>query len=104
MSEPRRVVIVGHGMVGHRVLELLAEHTEYALTVLAEEPQAAYDRVHLSALFSGSSASELSLVPPHFMASWGIELRLNERAVAIDRQARTVTTASGLVCTSSPIP
>ena len=97
MSEPRRVVIVGHGMVGHRVLELLAEHTEYALTVLAEEPQAAYDRVHLSALFSGSSASELSLVPPHFMASWGIELRLNERAVAIDRQARTVTTASGLV-------
>ena len=97
MSEPRRAVIVGHGMVGHRVLELLAEHTEYALTVLAEEPQAAYDRVHLSALFSGSDASELSLVPPHFMASWGIELHLNERAVAIDRQARTVTTASGLV-------
>jgi nitrite reductase (NADH) large subunit len=97
MKQAHRVVIVGHGMVGHRVLELLAEHTEYALTVLAEEPQAAYDRVHLSALFSGSSASELSLVPPHFMASWGIELHLNERAVAIDRLARTVTTASGLV-------
>ncbi|MFE0461557.1 nitrite reductase large subunit NirB [Kitasatospora sp. NPDC058965] len=95
------LVLVGHGMVGQRFLEALFEQpaTEQAhrwrVTVLAEEPRPAYDRVHLTSWFSGTSAEELSLCSPEFVAEHGIDLRLGEPAVAIDRAARTVTTASG---------
>ena len=63
-----KIVLIGHGMVGHKFLESLAETgmTGVEVTVLCEEPRPAYDRVHLSAFFSGTSADELSLVEPGF--------------------------------------
>ena len=44
------VVVIGHGMVGHKLLECLVDEARSALhiTVLCEEPRPAYDRVHLS--------------------------------------------------------
>ncbi|MFF7022274.1 nitrite reductase large subunit [Streptomyces klenkii] len=101
MTAARRLVLVGHGMVGQRFLEALFEQapagpaTEWQVTVLAEEPRPAYDRVHLTSWFSGTSAEELSLCPDGFLEKYGIELRLGDRATAVDRAARTVTTASG---------
>ncbi|MFG2178242.1 nitrite reductase large subunit NirB [Streptomyces abikoensis] len=96
---PHRLVLVGHGMVGQRFLEALHERTgtagRFAVTVLAEEPRPAYDRVHLTSAFSGTTAEELSLCPPDFLTTHGIDLRLGDPAVAVDRPARTVTTASG---------
>jgi NAD(P)H-nitrite reductase large subunit len=83
-------------MVGHRFLESLPTDSPFDVTVLGEEPRAAYDRVQLSAFFSGKTADDLSLVSPGFFAKTGIALKLNERAVAIDRAARTVRTSSGL--------
>ena len=49
------VVVIGHGMVGHKLLECLLDDASAALhvTVLCEEPRPAYDRVHLSEFFSG---------------------------------------------------
>lgn len=94
------LVLVGHGMVGQRFLEALVEQPgagSFRVTVLAEEPRPAYDRVHLTSWFSGSSAEELSLTPPGFLAEHGIDLRLGDPAAAIDRAQRTVTTASGQV-------
>ncbi|MFF8730474.1 nitrite reductase large subunit NirB [Streptomyces sp. NPDC015171] len=94
------LVLVGHGMVGQRFLEALTGLPGAAgrrITVLAEEPRPAYDRVHLTSWFSGTDAEGLSLTPPGFLADHGIDLRLAEPAVAIDRAARTVTTASGQV-------
>jgi nitrite reductase (NADH) large subunit len=91
------IVIVGHGMVGQKFLECLAE-TDLAqarVTVLCEEPRAAYDRVHLSEFFAGKSAQDLSLVPPGFFERTGFQLRLAARAATINREARTVTTAEG---------
>ncbi|MET8743651.1 nitrite reductase large subunit NirB [Streptomyces sp. NPDC004728] len=67
----------------------------WRVTVLAEEPRPAYDRVHLTSWFSGISAEELSLCPPGFTERHGIDLRLADPATAIDREARTVTTRSG---------
>ncbi|MGW2595946.1 FAD-dependent oxidoreductase [Streptomyces klenkii] len=101
MTAARRLVLVGHGMVGQRFLEALFEQapagpaTEWQVTVLAEEPRPAYDRVHLTSWFSGTSAEELSLCPDGFLEKYGIELHLGDRATAVDRAARTVTTASG---------
>ncbi|MGJ7546443.1 nitrite reductase large subunit NirB [Variovorax sp. LT1R16] len=94
-----KIAVIGHGMVGHKFLEQLhalgLEDTE--VTVLCEEPRAAYDRVHLSEFFAGKSADDLSLVEPGFFAQSGFNLRLAARAVAIERRDRTLTTADGEV-------
>ncbi len=93
-----KLIIVGHGMVGHKFLECLAEAGTQNLevTVLCEEPRPAYDRVHLSEFFAGKSAEDLSLVPAGFFEqNNNMLLRLNARAVSIDRAARTVTVSTG---------
>ena len=94
-----KIVVVGHGMVGHKFLESLAEQglSGAEVTVLCEEPRAAYDRVHLSEFFSGKTADDLSLVEPGFFERTGYSLRLAARAVAIERRNKTVTTADGEV-------
>jgi nitrite reductase (NADH) large subunit len=94
----RRLLVIGNGMVGQRLLEKLAASAhDYSITVLCEEPRPAYDRVGLSGFFNGKSAADLSLVPEGFFEQCGIALHLNERADAIDRAARRVTTSSGKV-------
>jgi len=93
------IILIGHGMVGHKFLESLAETglRDVQVTVLCEEPRPAYDRVHLSEFFSGKTADDLSLVPAGFFERTGFQLRLGARAVKIERRDRTVTTAGGEV-------
>ncbi len=93
------ILIVGHGMVGHKFLESLADTNlpDVQVTVLCEEPRAAYDRVHLSEFFAGKSADDLSLVEAGFFERTGFGVRLAARAASIDRAAHTVTTAEGAV-------
>ena len=94
-----KIVVVGHGMVGHKFLESLAESglRNAEVTVLCEEPRPAYDRVHLSEYFAGKTAEDLSVVEAGFFERTGFKLRLAARAVAIERRDRTVTTADGEV-------
>ncbi|QBR03313.1 nitrite reductase large subunit [Paraburkholderia pallida] len=98
------VVVMGHGMVGHKFLEcVLADAAQSALnvrvTVLCEEPRPAYDRVHLSEFFAGKSAEDLSLVSEGFFERDDVRQRvrlvLNAKAVSIDRVARTVSVSNG---------
>ncbi|ORT61886.1 nitrite reductase large subunit NirB [Streptomyces sp. CB03238] len=94
------IVLVGHGMVGQRFLEALAERgvTERArIVVLCEEPRPAYDRVRLTSYFDGRTPDDLSMVEDGFMARHGIELHLDDPAETIDREARTVTSRAGRV-------
>ena len=94
------IVLIGHGMVGQKFLESLAEGAAAAdvkVTVLCEEPRPAYDRVHLSEFFSGKSAEDLSLVPQGFFDKTGFQLRLAAKAIVIERRDRTVTLADGEV-------
>ncbi|WP_030763001.1 nitrite reductase large subunit NirB [Streptomyces griseus] len=94
------IVLVGHGMVGQRFLEALADRgvTERArIVVLCEEPRPAYDRVQLTSYFSGRTPDDLSMVEDGFMERHGIELHTDEPVVAVDRAARTVTARSGRV-------
>jgi len=97
MTKPT-LVVVGHGMVGHHFLEDCVNrnlHQHYQIVVFGEEMHAAYDRVHLSAYFDDRNADSLSLVQGDFFAENGIELRLSQQIVDIDREARVVRTASG---------
>ncbi|HDS3502216.1 TPA: nitrite reductase small subunit NirD [Enterobacter cloacae] len=97
MTKPT-LVVVGHGMVGHHFLEDCVNrnlHQQYQIVVFGEERYAAYDRVHLSEYFGGRSAESLSLVKGDFFARHGIELRLSQQIIAIDRDTHVVRTASG---------
>ncbi|PSK64359.1 Nitrite reductase [Micromonospora sp. MH33] len=89
-----RLVVVGNGMVGQRFVEALRardQERRWQVTVLGEERRPAYDRVRLSAFFDGVSAEELNLHTPDD----GVELRLGEPALTVDRARRVVTTPSG---------
>ena len=90
-----RLVVVGNGMVGQRLLESLPSGTDISVTLIAEEPRAAYDRVQLSAFFSGKTAADLSLVAADFFARGNMTTHFSERAESIDREARRVRTSNG---------
>lgn len=93
----RRVVVIGNGMAGHRFcLEWarLAQGGD-SLTVLAEEPVPAYDRIHLTDSLKGGDPRSLELSPPTWYQENGMVLRLDDGVTAIDRDRRQVTTRSG---------
>jgi nitrite reductase (NADH) large subunit len=92
------VVIVGNGMVGHKVIELLGARDaarDLEITVFCEEPRLAYDRVHLTSYFEGKTPEELSLVGPEGYVGPGVVAHARERVATVDRAAHTVTSASG---------
>ena len=79
-----KLVMIGHGMVGHKFIESVLEHAgdEVEITILAEEPRLAYDRVHLTEYFTGKSAKDLTLCRSDFADAYGIDLRLGTKANA----------------------
>ncbi len=97
-ARPERIVVVGNGMVGHRLCERLVEcglHETMEIVVYGEEPRPAYDRVHLSEYFSGRGAEELALTSTGWYRDHGIELRLNQAITSIDRDRCEVVTEGG---------
>ncbi|MBF7687319.1 nitrite reductase large subunit NirB [Acinetobacter rathckeae] len=89
-----KILMIGYGMVGHKFVETLLEKADdtLELTILAEEPYLAYNRVHLSEYFAGKTLKDLSLVRADFADAYGIDLRLDTKAMAIDCLSKTVTT------------
>lgn len=98
MNSRKTLVVAGHGMVGHRLVEQAVARgltDDWDVVVHAEEDLPAYDRVGLSSLFTGRSAQDLSLVADGFFDHRALDLRLGDPVVAVDAGARTVTAASG---------
>src|SRR5215472_13185203 len=94
------LIVAGNGMVGQRFVEALRDRDvqrRWRVTVLAEEPRGAYDRVNLSSYFDGTDAADLDLVPEGCYGSGGYELHLGEPVATVDRAARTVTTSRGRI-------
>src|SRR4029079_14284383 len=92
------VVVVGNGMVGQRFLQRLAERgltRRLRVTPFGEEPRPAYDRVKLSSWFDHRDADALSMVEPGFYDESGIDVRIGDEVVAIDRVRQVVSPASG---------
>ena len=91
-----RVVVVGGGMAAVRLAEHLAGDDRFAVTVLADEPHAPYNRILLSAVLEGThSAAALTLRSEAWFAANGIDLRLGARVLEIDRQASAVVLVDG---------
>jgi nitrite reductase (NADH) large subunit len=79
----RTVVVAGHGMVGHRLVEALIGRDlqrQWRIVVLAEETRPAYDRVALSSYVDSWDAEALTL--PAVLDD-RVELRLGDPCVRI---------------------
>ncbi len=96
MSEP--LVIIGNGMAAARLCEELSKRAlgRYAVAVIGAEPQLAYNRVLLSSVLSGETASDdIALRPARWWRDRGVTLQYGCAASAIDPVAHTVTLADG---------
>jgi len=98
MALKQKLLVVGNGMVGHRLLEFLMESgrsSDFEVTVFCEEPRLAYDRVGLSKFFEGKGAEDLALATMDEYQEAGFHVRIGERCVDIDRSARLAESSNG---------
>ncbi|MFD6106061.1 NAD(P)/FAD-dependent oxidoreductase, partial [Nocardia salmonicida] len=97
-STRKTVVVVGHGMVGHRFVEALRSRDEagqWQVIILSEEKLPAYDRVGLSYYVGNWNADDLALPGNMYDGDELVDLRLGQRGEAIDLEAKTVTSTTG---------
>ncbi|WP_424184423.1 nitrite reductase large subunit NirB [Actinokineospora sp. G85] len=96
----RTLVVVGNGMVGHRLVQALRDRDTaggWRVVQFAEEARPAYDRVALTSYVDGWDPLSLRLDGAEFDGDDAVELVLGDPVATVDRAARTVTTASGRV-------
>ena len=99
-EEKQKVVVIGNGMVGHQFIEyILASDNadDYEITTFSDEPRLAYDRVHLSTYFSGSTAADLALTEQEHYRNKGVSFILGDKVVDINKSEKSITTQSGRV-------
>ncbi|MGI4976409.1 MAG: FAD-dependent oxidoreductase [Janthinobacterium lividum] len=97
----RRLVVAGNGMAGARAIEeVLSRGGDelFDITVFGAEPYGNYNRILLSNVLSGKDdAAGIFINPLEWYEENAITLHAGVRAAAIDRAARTVTGANGVV-------
>src|SRR6201987_2799784 len=85
MSEP--LVIIGNGMAAARLVDELAKASlgRYAIAVVGEEPRLSYNRLLLSSVRAGETAShDIELKPANWWRDRGVTLKYGCRATEID--------------------
>ncbi|MDY6998946.1 MAG: nitrite reductase large subunit NirB [Actinomycetota bacterium] len=98
MAATSHVVVVGHGMVGHRFVEALRSRDaegRWRITVLAEERDAAYDRVGLTGYTEHWDRARLALPGNDYSGDPLVDVRLGARVAGLDPDAKVVTTDDG---------
>ncbi|MGH8229509.1 MAG: nitrite reductase small subunit NirD [Steroidobacteraceae bacterium] len=94
----RRLVVIGNGMAGMRMVEELLSLAPdaYEITVLGAEPRVNYNRILLSPVLAGEKrADEIILHPAEWYARHRVTLHTGDPVVAIDRRRRLVRTRGG---------
>ncbi|WP_085111176.1 nitrite reductase large subunit NirB [Mycolicibacillus trivialis] len=94
----RELVVVGHGMVAHRLVETLRGRDgagDWRVTVFGEEPHPAYDRVGLTGYTDHWDRVPMALPGNAYPDDDRVRLHVGSPVVAIDRAAKTVVTAAG---------
>jgi nitrite reductase (NADH) large subunit len=94
----QKLVLIGNGMAGVRVLEELLERApdRYDITVFGAEPHPTYNRIMLSPVLAGEKRFEDIVTHDRaWYAQSGFDLRAGVRIDAIDRGAREVLAADG---------
>jgi NAD(P)H-dependent nitrite reductase large subunit/NAD(P)H-dependent nitrite reductase small subunit len=97
-TRQQRLVVVGNGMAGVRVLEelLAAAPRRYDITVFGAEPHGNYNRILLSPVLAGEKSLADIVTHPHdWYAQNGITLHAGDPVMRIDRRRREVIAQSG---------
>jgi nitrite reductase (NADH) large subunit len=95
VSEP--LVIVGNGMAAARLVDELTKVAlgRYAIAVIGEEPRLAYNRVLLSSVLAGETAShDIELRPAQWWRDRGVTLKYGCIATEIDVGRRELKIAN----------
>ncbi len=98
MSAKKKLLVVGNGMTGYKFCEkFIAKGLDsiFDLTVFGEEPWAAYDRVHLTDYYTGTSVYDLKMAPRKWYEDNNIELKTSYKIASIDREAKAVINIHG---------
>ena len=93
------LIVIGNGMAGMRTVEelLKQEPGKYKITVFGAEPHVNYNRIMLSSVLAGDKTiDEIVINTREWYEDNGITLLSGDAVTKIDRDARTVTSASGL--------
>ena len=96
----QKLVIIGNGMAPGRALERLIELAPdaYDVTIFNAESRVNYDRIMLSPVLSGEkSFDDIIIHGDGWYIEHGITLYKGHKVVAVDRAAKTVTSAHGAV-------
>jgi len=99
VARSRKLVVVGNGMAGMKVVEELLEIAPkaYDITVIGAEPHPNYNRILLSPVLAGEKRVEdIILNSLEWYRDKGVTLHANDPVVAIDRRKRIVRTQSGI--------
>jgi nitrite reductase (NADH) large subunit len=95
VSEP--LVVVGNGMAAARLVDELAKVAlgRYAIAVIGDEPRLAYNRVLLSSVLAGETAShDIELKPASWWRDRGVTLKYGCVATEIDVGRRELKIAN----------
>ncbi|MDE0853798.1 MAG: nitrite reductase small subunit NirD [Nevskia sp.] len=95
----QRLVMIGNGMAGMRVIEdlLRIAPDAYDITIFGAEPHGNYNRILLSPVLAGEKRFEdIVLHDLAWYARQGITLHSGDPVVAIDRRRRLVRTRDGV--------
>ncbi|KQT69707.1 MULTISPECIES: nitrite reductase large subunit NirB [unclassified Aureimonas] len=96
---PEKLVVIGNGMAPGRMLEHLFEKAPgaYEVTIFNAEPRVNYDRIMLSPVLSGEKSFEdIVIHGDGWYVQHGVTLYKGHKIVAIDREAKTVTSNHGV--------
>ncbi|MGL6315491.1 nitrite reductase large subunit NirB [Vibrio sp. WXL103] len=95
----QKIVVVGNGMVGHKFIDHLiaAKRSDIEIITFSEEPRLAYDRVQLTAYFTGKTVDDLSLTSEAYYQDNGVRFVINDKVSQIDTDAKQVITQSGRI-------
>ncbi|GGD38755.1 nitrite reductase large subunit [Malaciobacter pacificus] len=95
-----KLVVIGNGMSGLRVIEdlLELENDKYDITVYGDEPYVNYNRIMLSYILSQEKTFEDTIINHQ---SWydenNITLNKGDKVVSINKEDKTITSKSGKI-------
>lgn len=93
MSQKEKLVVIGNGMAGARVVEEILQRApaRFEIAMFGAEPYGNYNRILLSNVLNGSqAASDIFMNPLAWYARHGIRLHAGVKATRIDRRRKVV--------------
>ncbi|OZE98642.1 nitrite reductase large subunit [Rhodococcus sp. 15-1154-1] len=99
-SNRTRLLVVGNGMAGARTVEEILKRSadRFDVTMIGGEPYGNYNRIMLSHVLAGETGvddEDLLLNPMSWYRENGVTLYAGDRAVSLDRFAKSVRCESG---------